>query len=116
MFEVILAIDQDIIDVDNHEFVKEGSENLLDQGLECGGGVSEAKGHDLVLVMAISGTECSFLDIIFVDSNLMIPRAQVNLGEHLGMVKLVHEVLNERDGEPILDGDLVQGAVVHTHT
>jgi hypothetical protein len=54
----------------------------LNKSLECGWGIGESKGHDLVLIMAIPGVESSFLNIILVDSDLIISPSKINLGEY----------------------------------
>jgi hypothetical protein len=54
----------------------------LNKSLERGWGIGESKGHDLVLIVTIPGTECSLLDVILVDSDLVISPSKVNLGEY----------------------------------
>src|SRR3954463_9629318 len=49
------------------------------------------------------------------DPDLVVARTQVDLGEDLGAVELVSEVVNEGNGEPVLDGDGVQGTIVDAH-
>jgi len=82
MFLVISAINQNVIDVNNHTDVEERFQDILNQGLECGRGIGESKGHDLILIVAISGTECCFLDVIFVDPNLVVSPSKINFGKH----------------------------------
>src|SRR5215203_7386886 len=41
---------------------------------------------------------------------------EVDLGEHLGIMETVYQVINQGNGEAILDGDLVQGTVVDAHS
>src|SRR3954468_2502477 len=116
VFCVGLAEDEDVIDVHDDRLVKEGAEDVLDQGLERGGGVGETEWHHLVLVVAIAGAEGGLLDIILVDSDLVVTPTQVDLGEHLGTKEPVSEVVDEGDGEAVLDGDVVQGMVVDAHS
>src|SRR4051812_20878764 len=65
--------------------------------------------------MPVTGAECSFLDVIGVDPDLVVPPPQVDLGEDLGSKEAVSEVVDERDGEMVLDGDVVEGPVVDAH-
>ena len=82
MILVVSAINQDIIDVDNHTNIKKGFQDILDQGLESGGCIGESKRHDLILVMAISRAKCSFFDVILVDPNLVVSPSKVDFGEY----------------------------------
>ena len=107
VFLIILAIDENIININHHEFVEEWTEDFLDQSLECCRGIGETKRHDFVLIVAISGAESCFFDVLFMDSDLMIARAEIDLGKNLGIVQLVDKVFNEQDWETVLDCDLV---------
>ena len=55
--------------------------------------------------------EGCFLNIVWVDAYLVVPRTKVNLGEDLGVMDLVHEVVNAWDGIPVFLGNLVEAAV-----
>jgi hypothetical protein len=44
----------------------------------------------------------------------MIPRAKIDLGEELGAVELVQQLIDNRNWKSILDGDGVEGAIVDT--
>ena len=70
---VILTVDQYVINVHDDKNVQEGSKYVLNQGLECGWGIGETKWHNLVLEMAILSSEGSFLHIIRVNLDLIIP-------------------------------------------
>src|SRR4051812_27655427 len=115
MVLVILAVDQDIINVYDDSDVEERSENILNQGLEGGWGIGESKGHDLVLIMTVPGAKSHFGDIILVDLDLVIARAEVNLGKYLGFIETINQIINQGNGKTILDSDLVQGSVVNAH-
>jgi hypothetical protein len=69
---VILAVYQDVVNVHDDAFVEEGVQNILDESLEGGRGIGETKGHDSILEVAIPGAESCLLDIIFMDSDLVI--------------------------------------------
>jgi hypothetical protein len=65
--------------------------------------------------MAISSSECGFLHVILMDSDLMVPPAKINLGEQRSTLESVDEVINEGDGESVLLGDLVKCSIVNAH-
>jgi hypothetical protein len=112
---LVLAVYEDIINVHDDTFVKEGAENVLNQGLECGGSIGKTKWHDLVLKVAVASAERGLLNVIFMDPDLVVARTEIDLGEDLGAMELVGEVINEGDGESVLDGDGIQGTIINAH-
>ena len=82
VFFVILAVNQDVINVNDYTNVEEGSEDILNESLECGWGIGESKGHDLILIMAILGMESCLLNVILVDPDLVVSLLKINLGEY----------------------------------
>jgi hypothetical protein len=46
---------------------------------------------------------------------LVVAGTEVNLGEDLGAVELIKEVVGTGKRVTVLDGDFVEGSVVHTH-
>ena len=61
VFLLILTVDEDVINIDNDEFVQIWSEDVLNQSLKGGRSIGEAKGHDFELVMSIVCSESCFL-------------------------------------------------------
>ena len=106
--------DQDVVQVDEDEGVEVGAEDVMHEALEGGGGVGEAKGHDGELKVAIAGAEGGLGDVFRGDPNLVVAVAEVNLGEDGGAMEAVKELVNPGEGVAVLDGDGVEGAVVHT--
>ncbi len=45
------GVNKDVVQVDEDMFVEHVTEHVIDEGLEDGRGISEAKGHDKVFVM-----------------------------------------------------------------
>ena len=69
---VILAVNQDVIDINNHQYIKQWSEDILYKGLKRGWGIGESKGHDLVLVVTIAGAECHLVNVFLVNPDLVV--------------------------------------------
>jgi hypothetical protein len=113
---VVLAEDENVVNVHYDRLIEEGPEDVLDQGLKGGGGIRETKGHHLILVVSITCAEGGFLYVILVDADLVVSPPKVDLGEDFRTKEPVGEVVDERDGEPVLDRDVVKGAVVDAHT
>jgi hypothetical protein len=115
VFGVILAEDQNVVNVHDDRFVEEGVEDILNQGLKGGRGIRETKRHHLVLVMPVSYVEGSLVDVILMDVDLIISPPEVDLGEDFCTKEPVSEIIDERDGEPVLDRDVIEGTVVDAH-
>ena len=62
------------------------------------------------------GAENRLLDICRVHAHLMVPRAEVELGEEFGPVQLVEELVDHRDRELVLGRLVVESAVVDVET
>jgi hypothetical protein len=75
-------------------------------------GVAQPKWHDQELVEAIVRPERRLGDVFSPHPDLMIARAQIELGEELGAVQLVQQLVHHRDRVGVLDGDGVEGPVV----
>src|SRR3954470_22753323 len=94
VFLPILREYQEVVDVYDDELVKEWSEDILHDRHESGRGVGESEWHNPEFVVAISRAESSFLYVVRVDADLVIPRSQIYFREYLGAVDLVHQVVN----------------------
>lgn len=68
----VLCIDQNIIQVYNHENIKLFNQDLIYISLEAGWSVRLTKKYYLVLKVAVSGEKVRFLFITFLDCHLMI--------------------------------------------
>ena len=84
-----LGKDEDVVEVQQHEFVKEGHEDVVHQPLEGSWGVAEAEWHHSELVVSVSCPERSLGDVLLFDPNLVVSRSKIQLGEVLGIMKTV---------------------------
>jgi len=46
------------------------------------------------------------------DADLVVPGAEIDFGKDLSTLELVHEVIDAREGVPVLDGILVKCTVI----
>ena len=109
MFSPCFTVDEDIIKKYQNEFLQIGSEYFIHQALECGRSISETKGHDQKLIVAIMCAKSYFRDISLMNPNLMIPRAKIQLGEKLSTMKLI----NNKNWKLILDGEVIKFSEVN---
>src|ERR1700716_647741 len=111
-----LAEDEDVVQVDDDEAVEDGLEDRVHEVLERGWSVAETEGHDKELVVAISRPERCFRDILALDANLPVARTQIEFGEVLASCKPVEEVVDAGERILVLDCDVVECAIINTHT
>ena len=60
MFFESIGVDQEVVEVDDKEFIEIFAELVIHKVLERSGGVTQSKGHDAVLVQSIATAESSF--------------------------------------------------------
>src|ERR1700731_1041533 len=75
MFNVlfqVLRVDEDVVEVDNHECVKEVGEDVIHEVLESGRCICEPKGHHTPFKGSVSGAECGLPFITLGDTDQVI--------------------------------------------
>ena len=97
-------MDEDIINEDYDEVPQVGIEYCIHQYLECGTSIHEAKRNEKKLIVSIMCVGIRFRDIIHMNSNLVIPRTKIQLGEKMSTMKLI----NNRNCELILNRDEIK--------
>ena len=110
------AVNENVVEENQHEPAEEGAEHIVHQCLECRRGVGEPKRHHQELEVAVVGAESGLLDVRRVHPHLVVPGAEVKLGEVLRPMELVEELINHRDRELVLRGLGVEGVVVDAET
>ena len=112
MLEMLIpcfTIYEDIIKEDLNKVSQVGPTYFIHQYLECGRNICEAKWHDQKFIVAIMCAESCFRDIILMNSNLVIPRTKIQLGEKMSTMKLIKKLIkkliNNRNWKLMLDCD-----------
>jgi hypothetical protein len=68
-----IAINQNVVYVNDHKVIKPLSENVIHEGAKCGGCIGESKRHHQELIGTIPYATSSFSLIPLCNSNLVIP-------------------------------------------
>src|ERR1043165_6683604 len=105
-----------VINEYHHKFVQEIHEDIVHHSHEVSWGVRQTKRHDREFIQAISGGECRLGDVFLPDLQLIIAGTKIYLGEYSGTLELIKQIINAGQQVFVLDGDFLQGAVVHTHS
>jgi len=116
MVRPALAVNQNIVEENEDKPAEVSAEHVVHERLESRWGVAQPERHDQELVEAVVGAERRFVDILRPHPHLVIPRPKVELGEEARAMELVQELVDDGDGERVLDGEGVQGAVVDAET
>jgi len=95
---------------------KEWLQHCVHQRLEGRRSVREAEWHHKELKVPVMSSECGLGDVIRMHTNLVIPAAQVELGEEDCTLELVQQFFDNGYGELVAHRLVVQGAVVHTES
>ena len=66
--------------------------------------------------MPIVAPKCCLRDVLILNSDLVVPRMQIDLREVLGSSKLIHQLVNAGNRVPVLKSFTVEGPVVDTHS
>ena len=81
----VLTIDKDIIKIHNNKDIKLFYKDLVNIALEGCQSIGQSKKHYLILKMAVSSSESSFLLIFFANSHPVIGIGNVELGKSPGL-------------------------------
>src|SRR5712671_5228596 len=93
-------------------FIDKVGEDGVHKGLEGRGSITKTKGHDEWLEEAERALEGCFPFVTFADTDVIVTLADVELCEVTRSLELIDEFWNKRKGSSILDGDIINGAIV----
>ena len=116
MFGVLfwcLGVYQNVINEYHNKLVQIFHEDLIHEIHEVSWGIGQPKGHDRAFIQAISGYKCRLWNILGSDFQLVVPRSEVDLGEHLGPIELIKQIFNLGKWILVLDCNFIEGAVVN---
>jgi hypothetical protein len=83
------GVNENVVDIDNTEDVKEFTEAIVGVGLKRGRGISETERHDEVFEMSIPSTERRLVFIAFRNSKLVIGVGEIKAGVVLGILETI---------------------------
>ena len=112
MFLQVCAVYEDVVEVDDDEPVDEFAEDGIDVALEVCRSVGESKWPDEPFEESVASAKCRFPFVNFGDSDSMVRPLKVNFCVVLGVCELIEEHVGRGKGIAILDGHVVESAVV----
>jgi hypothetical protein len=90
--------------------------DMIHEALEGGGGITQAKGHDQKLIVALMSSKGSLGNVCLFHTYLVVARTKIQFSEELGATQFIQEVINDKNGEFVFDGKFVEGTEVRTHS
>jgi hypothetical protein len=89
---------------------------MIHEALEGGGGVTQAKGHEQKLIVTLMSLKGHIGDVGLFHTYLVIAQARIKFGKELGATQFIQEVINDRNGKFIFNGQFVEGTKVRTYS
>jgi hypothetical protein len=91
-------------------------EDMVHEALEGGGGVTQTKGHDQKLIVALMSMKGCIGNVNLFHTYFVIALAKIKFGKELGTTQFIQEVINDRNGKFVFDGQFVESIEVMTHS
>jgi hypothetical protein len=84
-------------------------EDMIHEALEGGGGITQAKGHDQKLIVALMSSKVSLGNVCLFHTYLVVAQMKIRFSKELGATQFIQEVVNERNGKFVFNGKFVEG-------
>jgi hypothetical protein len=95
---------------------EKGMEDMIHEALEGGGGITQAKGHDQKLIVALMSLKGHLGNVFLFHMYLVIARVKIKFSKELSATQFIQEVINDRNGKFVFNGQFVEGTKVRTHS
>jgi hypothetical protein len=94
---------------------KKRKEDMIHEVLEFGGGITQAKGHDQKIILTLVISKGNLGYVRFLHTYIVVSRMQIKCSEVLSTTQLIQEIINDRNGELVLHGEIIEGTEVRKH-
>ena len=116
MLFLILRINKNVIKENKNILVQIPIEDTIHKAHKCRWCICETKWYHYKLIMSIPCSKGCLMNVFILDSHLMLPRPQVNLGKYICPFHLIQEVINFWQGIFVLHHDFIQLPVINTQS
>ena len=90
-------------------------EYMIHEAFESRGRITQDKGHDQELIVALMSSKGSLRNVRLFHMDMMVARTKIKFSKELGTTIFIQEVINERNGKFVFNGEFVERAEVRTH-
>jgi hypothetical protein len=92
------------------------TEDMIHEALEGGWGITQAKGHDQKLIVALMISKGNLRNVFLFHTYLVVARTKIKFSKELGTTQFIQEVINDRNRKFVFNGEFVEGTKVRTHS
>jgi hypothetical protein len=92
------------------------AKDMVHEALEGGGGITQAKGDDQKLIVALMSAKGCLGDVCLFHMHMVIARAKIKFGKELGATQFIQEVINDRNKKFVFDGQFAESTEVRMHS
>jgi hypothetical protein len=71
------------------------TEDMIHEALESGGSITQSKGNDQKLIVALMSSKCSLRNVCLIHTNLVVSRMRIKFSKDLGATQFIQEVIND---------------------
>jgi hypothetical protein len=96
--------------------IEKRMKDMIHEAMEGGGGITQAKGHDRKLIVDLISSKDSLRNICLFHTYLVVARMMIKFSKELGATQFIQEVINDRNGEFVFNGEFFEGMKVMTHS
>jgi hypothetical protein len=89
--------------------------DMIHEALESGRRITQAKGHDQKLIVALMSSKCSLRNVSLVHMDLVVARTKIKFSKELDATQFIQEVINDMNGKFVFNGEFVEGTKFRTH-
>jgi hypothetical protein len=90
-------------------------EDMIHEALESGGSITQDKGHDQKLVVALMSYKGSLRNVFLFHMDLVVAKTKIKFSKELGATQFIQDVINDMNGKFIFNGEFVEDAEVRKH-
>jgi len=89
--------------------------DMIHEALEGEGSITQAKGHDQKIIVTLVSSKVHLGYVSFLHMYSVVSRMQINFSEVLSTTQIIQKIINDRNGELVHDGELIEGMKFETH-
>jgi hypothetical protein len=95
--------------------MEKNMEDMIHEGLKSGGSITQTKGYDQKLIMALMSSKGSIRNVSLFHTDLVVARTKIKFSKEMGTSQFIQEFINDRNGKFVFNGEFVEGVEVRTH-
>jgi hypothetical protein len=91
------------------------TEDMIQEALESGGSITQTRGHDQELIVDLMSSKGNLWNVCLFHTDLVVDRTKIKFIKELGTTQFIQEVINDKNGKFVFNGEFVEGAEIRTH-